>query len=489
MSDIVENCDNSDFGIGSEDLAKLELDDGTNVLNTENSEINDQSVSEVEVPVVTDVEEQHQIIVEEEPVAEEPVAEEPVAEEPVAEEPVVEEPVAEEPVAEEPVASEEPVAEEPVASEEPVEEEPLVDEPVVEEPVASEEPVVEEPVESNVLDEIVPSFQETQNITISVEEPVVEVVEEPVVEVVEEPVAEVVEEPVAEVVEEPVAEVVEEPVVEVVEEPVVTIEPEPTPSQVIPKIVFIVPYRNRESQLEAFKSHMAYILQDYPKEDYVIHYIHQKDERIFNRGAMKNIGFLVVKNKYPNDYKNITLVFNDVDTMPVEKNLFHYDTIQGVVKHFFGFTYTLGGIVSIKAGDFERVNGFPNFWAWGYEDNLIQRRIEKIGITIDRSIFYKMYDKNIIQRNEELTREINQSEYERYLRNTNEGIYSIQNLDYTIDNGTGFVDVKWFTTEYNPNVNQYKLFDLREGSKPYDTKFGLMYNNRRIRGGRMRMGI
>jgi hypothetical protein len=234
---------------------------------------------------------------------------------------------------------------------------------------------------------------------------------------------------------------------------------------------------------------MTYILQDYPKEDYVIHYIHQKDERIFNRGAMKNIGFIVVKNKYPNDYKNITLVFNDVDTMPVKKNLFHYDTVPGVVKHFFGFTYALGGIVSIKAGDFERVNGFPNFWAWGYEDNLIQRRIEKTGITIDRSIFYKIGDNiNIIHKNEEITREVNQSEYDRYLRNTSEGIYSIHNLDYTIDTESGFVNVKWFNTEYNPNINQYRLHDLREGPKPYDTKFGMMYNNRRVRGGRMRMG-
>ena len=260
-------------------------------------------------------------------------------------------------------------------------------------------------------------------------------------------------------------------------------------SSVIPKIVFIVPYRNRETQLESFKTHMKYILQDYAPDDYVIHYIHQMDQRIFNRGAMKNIGFLVVKNKYPNDYKNITLVFNDVDTMPVQKNLFHYDTSLGVVKHFFGFTYTLGGIVSIKAADFERINGFPNFWAWGYEDNLIQKRIENIGMTIDRSIFYKIGDKNIIQKNEEITREVNQGEYNRYVRNTQEGIYSIQNLDYMINDETGFVDVKWFNTEYLPVLNKYRLHDLRQGPMPYDTKFGLMYNNRRIRGGRMRMGI
>lgn len=300
--------------------------------------------------------------------------------------------------------------------------------------------IIQEGTTGSEEDPIVASVEEPQNITISIEEPVVE---------------------------EPVSQSV----------------------GIIPKLVFIVPYRKREAHLKAFKTHMKYILEDYHQQDYVIHYIHQSDDRVFNRGAMKNIGFLVVKNQYPNHYKNITLVFNDVDTIPVKKNLFDYDTVQGVVKHFFGFTYTLGGIVSIKAGDFERVNGFPNFWAWGYEDNLIQKRIERIGLKIDRSIFYKIGDSNIIQKNEEITREVNQSEYDRYLRNTTEGIYSIQNLDYVIDNESGFVNVKQFNTEYIPNVNGYRLHDLRAGSMPYDTKFGLMYNNRRVRGGRMRMGL
>ena len=36
-----------------------------------------------------------------------------------------------------------------------------------------------------------------------------------------------------------------------------------------------------------------------------------------------------MKNKYPNDYKNITFVFNDIDTTPVEKNKFNYETQIG----------------------------------------------------------------------------------------------------------------------------------------------------------------
>jgi hypothetical protein len=253
----------------------------------------------------------------------------------------------------------------------------------------------------------------------------------------------------------------------------------------IPSLIFIVPYRDRTVELEFFKENMPYILEDYPKDSYAIYYIHQRDNRVFNRGAMKNIGFIMVKNKYPNDYKNITLIFNDVDTVPSKKNLFDYNTRHGIVKHFFGFTYTLGGIVSIKAGDFEKINGFPNYWAWGYEDNVLQNRVYRHEMAIDRSIFFKIGDENIIQKNNTITRDINQKEYERFLKRTNEGIHSIRNIHYTIDESSGFVNVNWFNTEYNPSNQHNKQYDIRNGSKPYDTKFGLMYNNRRVRGGGM----
>ena len=86
----------------------------------------------------------------------------------------------------------------------------------------------------------------------------------------------------------------------------------------IPKIVFIVPYRNRPQHKFFFSNYLTSILNKNDKNDkhYDIYFSHQCDARSFNRGATKNIGFLAVKNKYPNDYQNITFVFNDVDTIP-----------------------------------------------------------------------------------------------------------------------------------------------------------------------------
>ena len=83
--------------------------------------------------------------------------------------------------------------------------------------------------------------------------------------------------------------------------------------------VFIVPYRDREPHRKAFLKAMTENLADWKPESYKIVFIHQCDERPFNRGAMKNIGFVAIKNAYPKDYHNITLIFHDVDTWPCEK--------------------------------------------------------------------------------------------------------------------------------------------------------------------------
>ena len=148
-------------------------------------------------------------------------------------------------------------------------------------------------------------------------------------------------------------------------------------------------------------------MEDYNKEDYEIYFSHQVDFRPFNRGAMKNIGFLAMKQKYPTDYNNITFVFHDVDTIPYKKNLLNYETTDGIIKHFYGYEFALGGIFSIKGKDFERVNGFPNMWGWSMEDNIIQQRILENGLKIDRNNFFKIGARAILQFIDGITKIIN----------------------------------------------------------------------------------
>lgn len=239
------------------------------------------------------------------------------------------------------------------------------------------------------------------------------------------------------------------------------------PSHNPPGIVFIVPYRNREIQHRFFMRHMKYIMEDYGEEKYRILFIHQQDNRDFNRGAMKNIGFLVVKELYPKHYPNMTLVFNDVDTMPCEKGLFQYKTVHGVVKHFYGFNFALGGIVSITGRDFERTGGYPNFWGWGYEDNALQKRCLNRNITIDRSNFYPILDKHIVQLQDGSYRLINRNDYMHYKNNTNEGYHTIQKLKYTVDNTTKMVNVSYFFTGREPSKNSRAWKDLTVEKHPY----------------------
>lgn len=235
-----------------------------------------------------------------------------------------------------------------------------------------------------------------------------------------------------------------------------------------PKFVFIIPYRDREQQLIFFKRHMKYILEDYFERNYKIIFVHQKDNRSFNCGAMKNIGFLIIKDLFPDSYKNITLVFNDVDTLPFSKGFINYQTNRGVIKHFYGFKHALGGIVSINAGDFEKINGFPNFWAWGYEDNMFQDRAMQNRLVIDRKQFYPFADKNILHFYDGYLKQVNKTEFERYVNHTREGIDSIQNLVYSLNEESDLYDITEFNTGIEENIKTTKIHDLHNGTVPFN---------------------
>jgi hypothetical protein len=214
-----------------------------------------------------------------------------------------------------------------------------------------------------------------------------------------------------------------------------------------PKFVFIVPYRDREPHRVFFNTYIYKIMEDIPPEDWTFFFVHQNDKRPFNRGAMKNIGFLALKQTYPNDYKNIIFIFNDVDTLPYTKNILNFHTDFGVIKHFYGFHFALGGIFSIRGTDFERINGFPNYWAWGGEDNLIHERAKQNGIIIDRSNFYTIGNMNILQFADGFKRLICRDELATSIMPNNvDGLSKITGLNYMIYDETHMIDVTSFDT-------------------------------------------
>ena len=246
-------------------------------------------------------------------------------------------------------------------------------------------------------------------------------------------------------------------------------------SQIVPKRVFIVPYRNRVQHKFFFSKYMSFILEDC--DDYEIYFSHQCDARTFNRGAAKNIGFLAIKDKYPNDYKDITFIFNDVDTIPFNK-IFDYQTTHGVVKHYYGFKYALGGVVVMKGADFERINGFPCFWGWGMEDNALQKRCDGYNLTVDRSVFYEIGSPEILQLFDGISRIISKKDPWRGENDDGvDGLRTIHQLKFAIDEKSEnpndnifavhnarifFINISTFLTRIPFGSEEYYNYDLRE---------------------------
>lgn len=250
-----------------------------------------------------------------------------------------------------------------------------------------------------------------------------------------------------------------------------------------PKKVFIVPYRNRPQHKFFFSQYMKFLLEDEEPGSYEILFSHQCDGRTFNRGAAKNIGFLAVRDRWPEHYRAMTIIFNDVDTIPFHK-IFDYNTTFGVVKHYYGYEYALGGIVVIKGADFERINGFPCYWGWGMEDNVLQKRCERARIHIDRSVFFKIGSPEMLQLFDGISRIISKKDPHRMkVDNGIDGLKTITRLKYTVDrestnpsdnvytttgataDATYYINIRTFLTYERFEDTRFYNYDLRQPAR------------------------
>jgi hypothetical protein len=184
--------------------------------------------------------------------------------------------------------------------------------------------------------------------------------------------------------------------------------------------------------------------------DYRVLVVHQCDKRPFNRGAMKNIGFLAAKKLYPDTYKSVTLIFNDVDIMPYKEGVFHTETEPGIVRHNYGYTTCLSASFVIKAGDFERAGGFPNLWTWGLEDYMMQERVFSAGLKIDRSRFKPVGDRSVLQFFDGMTRPLSTLDTSGVRqKHARDGLNTLR-ADFTVD-ADGMVQVTEFVCMYPPD--------------------------------------
>ena len=156
------------------------------------------------------------------------------------------------------------------------------------------------------------------------------------------------------------------------------------------KLGIIVPYRNREEQLERFKEEIVNFLDNNLNTEYSIIVVDQADKKPFNRGKLLNIGFLEAKNQGC-DY----VVFHDIDMIPIEADYTYSDKPLQLANNFLSdgeFKRTIqrnyfGGVTMFSVKDFTKINGYSNrYKGWGFEDDdlLLRCRENKLELETER---------------------------------------------------------------------------------------------------------
>ena len=198
------------------------------------------------------------------------------------------------------------------------------------------------------------------------------------------------------------------------------------------KYNFIIPYRNRKEHLDEFVRRFTGFLKD-KEVDAQFYIIHQMNPREFNRGAMKNIGFLEFCKSRPDGL----FIFHDVDSYPTYWGSIQYDTKLGEIRHAIGEKgQNIGGVCCFWKSEFENINGFPNYWGWGIEDVTIMYRAKKKNIPIDESNIVDLNDskkcynpkhyKNMGKENESCKKNTNLHNIEMNTENITNGLSDIE---------------------------------------------------------------
>ena len=152
------------------------------------------------------------------------------------------------------------------------------------------------------------------------------------------------------------------------------------------KLGVCVPYRNRELHLNEFVPKVSKYLKN-QGIDFHMYFGHQVDDKLFNRGAMKNVA---AKHAFEDgcDY----IVWHDIDMIPVENGGADYTFPKKAPRHIatqisqmdwqLKYHEYFGGAVLFSKEQVEVTNGYSNdYWDWGMEDDDLFWRCHLEGLT------------------------------------------------------------------------------------------------------------
>lgn len=164
------------------------------------------------------------------------------------------------------------------------------------------------------------------------------------------------------------------------------------------KLGVCVPYRNREEHLKAFIPRVTEYL-DSRGIEFCMYFAHQCDDKLFNRGATKNIA---AKHAFEDgcDY----IVWHDIDMLPEmgadysypEEHPVHIATNISQMNYELKYFEYFGGAVLFTKEQVEKTNGYSNnYWDWGMEDDDLFWRCYLEGM-VDVSNFITLEDKEYL---------------------------------------------------------------------------------------------
>ena len=170
------------------------------------------------------------------------------------------------------------------------------------------------------------------------------------------------------------------------------------------KLGVCVPYRNRESHLKEFIPKVGKYLED-RGIDYQIYFGHQVDDKLFNRGATKNIAAEWAF-KEGCDY----IVWHDIDMIPEDGGGADYSYPKEAPRHIatqisqmgyeLKYEEYFGGAVLFTKEQVEKTNGYSNdYWDWGMEDDDLFWRCNLEGYVVNTNLEYTKQPKSFISFN------------------------------------------------------------------------------------------
>lgn len=238
------------------------------------------------------------------------------------------------------------------------------------------------------------------------------------------------------------------------------------------KLGICIPYRDREDHLKQLVPKLTKHLTG-QGINYKIYVCHQIDDKLLNRGTLKNIAA-----KYAFEDGCDYIAWHDVDMLPDDSCDYSYPKDYPIhiatklSKYNYGLSYDqyFGGVVLFTKEQVEKTNGYSNeYWDWGQEDDDLFWRCYFEGFTTGKVI--KTYKNKMVGN-------FNGIDSKLSIRTTEKAVSCLHN-DHTISilfNAEQHPEKApiWLVGDKNKKFIEYPLI-----RKDQSYSWGLSFNNSR----------